>query len=203
MGITTLTVKAVVFNDPILQTKPKVQRWIFAGFHLIGGGIASIILVALPFYAFWNSSSLRVAERRLILVLFASTILNLGTVCARAAFTINRGNGRGLSYAINTQIAVSVIVCNSLVVITTLFRWLFWRKRTTTEGASDEPDEEYYNSGERVIDLGRTRDATHTQTWGLTLTTIDSSTHNVGESESRFTELEELQERTYALRSCG
>ncbi|KAK1224977.1 hypothetical protein PQX77_012126 [Marasmius sp. AFHP31] len=121
---------------------------------------------------------------------------------ARTAFTIDKGDGRALSYAINAQIAVSVMVCNLLVVITTLFRLLFWRKRTI-EGDSEEPQEEYYNSGEHAINLSRTRGSTGNRTWGLTLTTIDSSTHNVGECESRFTEPEELQEQTYTLRSCG
>ncbi|KAJ8076405.1 hypothetical protein PM082_000828 [Marasmius tenuissimus] len=144
-------------------------------------------------------TSLLPAERRLILVLFASGFLNLIACCVRTAFTINGGDAKGLSYSINLQMATAVIVCNFLVVITTLFRLIFWRKRTATEAESDEE----YNSGERTIDLGRTRDGTtRTRTWGLTLTTIES-THSTGDWESQFTELDELQERTNSLRSCA
>ncbi|KAL0061171.1 hypothetical protein AAF712_011991 [Marasmius tenuissimus] len=35
-GIATLTVKLVVFNDPVLQKKLEVQRLIFATVHIVG-----------------------------------------------------------------------------------------------------------------------------------------------------------------------
>ncbi|KAK1232316.1 hypothetical protein PQX77_004567 [Marasmius sp. AFHP31] len=121
----TITVKLVVFNVPTLQTKPKVQRWIYGTFHVVGernlvfgvllglilasnsnqcGVVSSIVLTAIPLYAFWNSTSLPPAERRLILVLFASGLLNLIACCVRTAFTIDGEDERGLSYSINLQI---------------------------------------------------------------------------------------------------
>jgi len=79
------------------------------------------------------------------------------------------------------------MVCNFLVVITTLFRLLFRRKRDgeSVHNSGDSGEGENYNSGERVIGLGAT---THTRTQAFTFTTI--STHL---SHDVSAELEEFQ----------
>ncbi|KAL0573521.1 hypothetical protein V5O48_008442 [Marasmius crinis-equi] len=192
MGCATLAEKMVVFNAPILQKEHIVQLRIIGTFQIVGDVIASLVLLILPLYALWNSSSLPSTERRLILVLFTSTFLTLMASCAQTACTIVKKDGRGLSYTINLQIAISVMVCNFLVVITMLFRLLFRRRRGAQDKPSEEEEEsgEDYNSGEHTIGFISTR----SRTQDFVLTTI--STYD----GPQFTGVEEMQ--TYSLRSC-
>ncbi|KAJ8088781.1 hypothetical protein PM082_014026 [Marasmius tenuissimus] len=111
-------------------------------------------------------ASLPTSERRIILILFASTLLSLGAGCGEVAAT-TVANVIGLVYGANIQAAVGLIVCNCLVIVTALLR-LVSRRRTsdshsgaevTVEGQATQSGEQDYNSGEDPISLVGTRSA--------------------------------------------
>ncbi|KAK1236353.1 hypothetical protein PQX77_000386 [Marasmius sp. AFHP31] len=114
--------------------------------------------------------------------------------CIAQTVALVKKNVKAVSYAQNIQLSISVMVCNFLVVITTLFRLIFRRK-----GSSDDSEEEErevpVNTGEYAV--GTTRHAhacTTTTTPGLNSTGLASA-------ETQLTELDGIQIETFSLGS--
>ncbi|KAL0058732.1 hypothetical protein AAF712_014572 [Marasmius tenuissimus] len=165
VGSTIMTYHAVMLYSLRSETQwPAWRRWKVAGPQVIADILCSLFLVALPLYALSKMTSLPSSERRIILILFAGTLLSLGAGCGEVAATVV-ANVIGLVYGATVQAAVGLMVCNSLVIVTALLR-LASRRRTlrshhgaevTIEGQTTHSDEQEYNSGEDPISLGGTR----------------------------------------------
>ncbi|KAJ8088751.1 hypothetical protein PM082_013994 [Marasmius tenuissimus] len=174
LGVAILAYVLVVFKNIMSHHwvwYPMASRWLLVVPQITTDILSSLAIVVLPRYALWNSSSLPTAERRLILVLSASSLLALILSCTMTAFSFN-GHPKGIWYSFTLETAMSVMMCNFLVVITALFRLLFRRKRNETAHTFGDSEEgRYYNSGERTIGLGA---ATQTRTQPFTFTTIST-----------------------------
>ncbi|KAJ8088801.1 hypothetical protein PM082_014047 [Marasmius tenuissimus] len=167
VGSTILTYHAVMLYSLRSETNwPAWKRWKVAGPQVTADILCSIFLVTLPLYALSKMTSLPSSERRIILILFASTLLSLGVGCGEVAAMVI-ANQIGLVYGANVQAAVGLMVCNCLVIVTALLRLVSRRRalnsRRGAEGTElhttqlSERDEQEYNSGEDPISLGGTR----------------------------------------------
>ncbi|KAJ8088778.1 hypothetical protein PM082_014022 [Marasmius tenuissimus] len=188
---------------------PARKRWKVVGPQVTADILCSLFLVALPLYALSKMTSLPTSERRIILILFASTLLSLGAGCAEVAATAV-ANATGLVYganiqdilteAVNVQAAVGLMVCNCLVIVTALLR-LVSRRRTsdshsgaevTVEGQTTQSDEQEYNSGEDPISLIEIRSTAECMTTTAWLS-----------PESQLTEFGETQTYSYIMGSLS
>ncbi|KAL0573847.1 hypothetical protein V5O48_008111 [Marasmius crinis-equi] len=83
--------------------------------------ISSILLVALPLHCLWRASNLAQNERRLIMILFTSTVLTL-VACLVNAVYIAKRDAFGITYSAKLEASISLTVCNLVVVVTSLYR---------------------------------------------------------------------------------
>ncbi|KAK1224971.1 hypothetical protein PQX77_012120 [Marasmius sp. AFHP31] len=202
VGSTILTYHAVMLYFLRNETNwPAWLRWKVAGPQVTADILSSLFLVTLPLYAFSKMTSLPSSERRIILILFASTLLSLGAGCGEIAATVI-ANEIGLVYGANVQAAVGLMVCNCLVIVTALLRLVSRRRaldsdrgaggmegHTTQQG---ERNGQEYNSGEDPIGIGETRSTSQP---GTTMTRL---------SESQLTEFgAETQTCSYFLGSLS
>ncbi|KAJ8088799.1 hypothetical protein PM082_014045 [Marasmius tenuissimus] len=198
VGSTIVTYQAVMLYSLRSEThRPAWKRWQVAGPQVIADILCSLFLVALPLYALSKMTSLPTSERRIILILFAGTLLSLGAGCGEVAATAIPGNEIGLVYGANVQAAVGLMVCNCLVIVTALLRLVSRRRilrsrHQDTEGRTLPPGEQEYNSGEDPISLGGTRDTAEHITTAARLS-----------PESQLTEFGETQTYSYILRSLS
>ncbi|KAK1224972.1 hypothetical protein PQX77_012121 [Marasmius sp. AFHP31] len=178
---------------------PAWRRWKVSGPQVIADILCSLFLVALPLYAFRKMTSLPKPERRIILILFGSTLLSLGAGCGEVVATARANAEIGLVYAANIEAAVGLMVCNSLVIVTALLRLvsrrgtLGSRHGTRVMGEHTTPPGEYeeqeYNSGEDQIDIGGTQGTT------------ENRTTSARSSEWQLTEFGDAQTHSYILGS--
>ncbi|KAJ8088800.1 hypothetical protein PM082_014046 [Marasmius tenuissimus] len=181
---------------------PAWRRWKVAGPQVIADVLCSLFLVALPLYALRKMTSLPKSERRIILILFGSTLLSLGAGCGEVVATARANAEIGLVYAANIEAAVGLMVCNSLVIVTALLRLRVSRRGTLgsphgtgvmrghTRPPSEEREQEY-NSGEDQINLEGTQGATGRRTAASR------------SSESQLTGFDETQTYSYILESLS
>ncbi|KAL0573520.1 hypothetical protein V5O48_008441 [Marasmius crinis-equi] len=181
----------IIVDDVLLKSGSKVgssSSRAMVIFKIIADIVSSTLLVSLPLYALYTSlrMSLPSAERRLIIVLFTGTLLTLGTCFAQTIFSVEKDMAR-VSYSVHLEMAISVIVCNFLVVITMLFKLLVRCHRKSPETEPDGHldtsenghDNEDYNSGEHAISLGNTRTSR-----AFTTTYPESQLTEVGETQT-------------------
>ncbi|KAJ8088825.1 hypothetical protein PM082_014071 [Marasmius tenuissimus] len=89
--------------------------------------VSGIFLVALPLHCIWKASDIAKTERRLILILFASTTITLIPSVARVVYSIHQ-SAFALTYTSKLEVATSLIVCNLVVVVTRLYQVIFRRR---------------------------------------------------------------------------
>ncbi|KAK1224952.1 hypothetical protein PQX77_012101 [Marasmius sp. AFHP31] len=89
--------------------------------------VSGIFLVALPLHCIWKASDIAKTERRLILILFASTIITLIPSVARVVYSV-RQSAFALTYTSKLEVATSLIVCSLVVVVTRLYQVIFRRR---------------------------------------------------------------------------
>ncbi|KAL0578833.1 hypothetical protein V5O48_003157 [Marasmius crinis-equi] len=120
-----------------------------------GDVISSVLLVIIPIYAL-RYTDIPSCERRLIVTLFASTSLTLASCLVHAVYIAEKKQYR-MALSSRLEAAISVMVCNLLVVVTSLYRLLRCGKQDDDEddySSSDTTRHEYhYNSGEEVISI--------------------------------------------------
>ncbi|KAJ8088805.1 hypothetical protein PM082_014051 [Marasmius tenuissimus] len=194
VGSAILTYHLVVLYFLRARTQwPTQKRWMIAGPHVIADLLASLLLVAVPLYALRKMKSLPTEERRILLILFSSTLVVLALGCATMICAIV-GSEIVLLCAAHIQAIIALLACNSLVLVTVLFTLLSRRRkpsrRTSAETPGEEPDDSEYNSGEYPIGLG-----------GRIHCTRDHHTGRTTQSESQLTEVDGMQTFSYSLGS--
>ncbi|TFK39316.1 hypothetical protein BDQ12DRAFT_76913 [Crucibulum laeve] len=103
-----------------------LDRYSLTVTNLVADVIADILLIASPFYMLWRVR-LPTNQRRLVLTLFSASILTLASVILFAGLTFSplmQGPGAPIVQAMVAQIesALSLIVCNLLVVVTFFYK---------------------------------------------------------------------------------
>ncbi|KAJ8077155.1 hypothetical protein PM082_001583 [Marasmius tenuissimus] len=188
---------------------PRPTGTFLIAFQTTSDVLSSVLLVAIPIY-FLRSTDLPTPERRLILMLFTSTVLAL-VVCILHAVLILQ-NSRGMVFSTQLEASMSLIVCNLIVVVTAVYRLLPCQKSTydTTSFPETTRPRSCYNTGEDPVTvLTWTQQTTHpnssqdtqgfeSRTFELTETSDHQYRHSLDRC-SAFTELEES--RTNSLRS--
>ncbi|KAG7090585.1 hypothetical protein E1B28_009691 [Marasmius oreades] len=153
--------------------------------QVAGDIISSAILVVFPLYALRiTSSNLPADERRLIYLLMTGTLLTLGACLAQSFYVIRR-DPFGMTYSAKIEGAVALMVCNLLVVATSIHR-LFTRCQRSGDQEGGEGEEEEYNSGEKSI--GITTAADSSEDWSNSISSLSSDTASTG-FPSQLTEL--------------
>ncbi|KAJ8088824.1 hypothetical protein PM082_014070 [Marasmius tenuissimus] len=136
-------------NTTWTQGAPKGTRYVKCkgrGALTIAAGtsdvLSNVFLVALPLHCLWRVSDLPPKERRLIMVLFASTILTLIPSVVRAVYAYEQ-SPFAVTYTMKFQVATSLMFCNLVVVATRIYQILFRRREsepsTGTELSSPHP----------------------------------------------------------------
>ncbi|EEB94416.1 hypothetical protein MPER_06773, partial [Moniliophthora perniciosa FA553] len=88
--------------------------------------ISTFVLVVLPLYVLWNWKS-KAGERRLVMLLFTASLLTLVVCLVHAVHNI-WGDGFSQAYSAQLESAISLLVCNLLVVVTSVYRIIHRRK---------------------------------------------------------------------------
>ncbi|KAF9261955.1 hypothetical protein L218DRAFT_468445 [Marasmius fiardii PR-910] len=199
--------------------------WTFFYFQIIGDILSSVALVIFPIRALFPStvSELRSSEHRLILVLLLSTLATLAMGLANAIFILKVDTFKMILFS-DLEASVSLMVCNFLVVITSVWRVLSrWFSRAKSRDGDGEEGVDgggginnNYNTGE--ISLGATTTTTTTNFTSMTTTTATTTSGsqaitgsgsgsrpaNMDNSTSRFsalTDIAELQTPPHSLPS--
>ncbi|KAF9261960.1 hypothetical protein L218DRAFT_468676 [Marasmius fiardii PR-910] len=164
--------------------------------QVAGDIISSAILVIFPIYALrLTSSNLPADERRLIFLLMTGTLLTLG-VCLAQSFFVIKQEPFGMTYSAKMESAIALMVCNLLVVVTSIYRFCTrTRRRSSNEDGEDR--EEEYNSGEKSITIAT---AGGNWGWGGSITTLSSTTSESTSLPSQLTDIRDSLP-TISLRS--
>ncbi|KAF9261956.1 hypothetical protein L218DRAFT_988639 [Marasmius fiardii PR-910] len=163
----------------------KPSLWTFFYIQIIGSILSSVALVIFPIRALFPStvSTLRPFEHRLILVLFMSTTATLAMGLASAIFLV-KGDSFKMTLFSDLEVSVSLMVCNFLVVITSIWRVLSrcCSRDKSRDGGGDDGVNDNYNTGE--IPIGGIRNITNVTT---TTTPTSHSTTGTGTGRLRST----------------
>ncbi|KAF9261970.1 hypothetical protein L218DRAFT_1078353 [Marasmius fiardii PR-910] len=154
----------------------------------------SLILTALPLHFLWrNTVDLPKSERRLILTLFASSFLTF-IACLVHIIYIAEKNPFAITYSSKMQASVSLIVCNLVVVVPSLYTLLF---RRYFNGNRDSAT--YTEGTPSVTPYGTITTVTHpfsTTNQGTTTRTQSSKSKNNSECNFELTRITDVDDES-------
>ncbi|KAJ8080209.1 hypothetical protein PM082_017039 [Marasmius tenuissimus] len=124
-----ITLKAAMCRADFSQPIPLTC---IAGPHVIGTVgiimdiVASVVLVLLPAHVLWHMD-LSGVKRKLVMSLFAATLLTLVPCLVNTVYAF-KFDSFGMAYSSELEAAITLAVCNLLVVVTSFYRY-FTRER--------------------------------------------------------------------------
>ncbi|KAG7090580.1 hypothetical protein E1B28_009687 [Marasmius oreades] len=143
------------------------------GITTASGLTSALILVALPLHCLWHiTTDLPKSERRLILTLFTSSFLTFIVCLVHAVYIVKR-NSFAITFSSKLEASISLIVCNSVVVVPNLYTLFFRRHAHAEEG--DQSGSSYVRTGPTtpVHDTtSQTAKPDHSDTYNFELTRI-------------------------------
>ncbi|KAF9239314.1 hypothetical protein BU15DRAFT_46946 [Melanogaster broomeanus] len=132
--------------------------------------VADLILVVLPLCMLWKVRLPR-RQRRMILSIFASSIvMTIGALFHTLGQVFN--DFLVMTTGVNVEIALALIVCNLLVVVTYTYRFLL-QDSTSSSSSTEDTTDGTSASGDQDDDF--TRPTRQPRTTTLNLTTVDLS----------------------------
>uniref|UniRef100_A0A0W0F6K7 Rhodopsin domain-containing protein n=1 Tax=Moniliophthora roreri TaxID=221103 RepID=A0A0W0F6K7_MONRR len=108
--------------------------------------ISTFILVVLPLYVLWNWKSKTDRprrERRLVMLLFTASLLTLVVCLVHVVHNLQNDNFKQ-AYSAQLESAIPLLVCNLLVVGTSIYRIIYRRKHHDEDAGPDTSSEAAY-----------------------------------------------------------